>query len=221
MAVLKQISFYQNRRDEVPNQELARKLARTADKPGIREVADNLTNKNRAIQSDCLKVLYEIGYLKPRLIAPYVKDFLGLLAEKNNRMVWGAMIALASIAEIRHEEIWNQVDNVVAAIDNGTLITLVWGIRTLARAASMSSRRTKIILPKLQTYLRTCKARDVPTHLESMLPVIDGMSWPALKQTVEARRTEMAASHLSRLKKVLKQIPESRVSETDKAKKGP
>ena len=88
MSVLDQIAFCQNRRDEVPNQELARKLASSEDLAGIREMAENLYNKNQNIRSDCLKVLYEIGYLKPELIAGYVDDFLNLLKDKNNRMVW-------------------------------------------------------------------------------------------------------------------------------------
>ena len=50
---------YQDRRDEVPNQELAKELAAKKDRKGIREIADNLWNKNAQIQSDCLKVLYE------------------------------------------------------------------------------------------------------------------------------------------------------------------
>ena len=75
MTVLNQIAFYQNRRDEVPNQELARKLAAAKDTAGIQEIAENLWNKNKNIQSDCLKVLYEIGYIDPELIADYVDGF--------------------------------------------------------------------------------------------------------------------------------------------------
>ena len=40
MTVLDQISFYQNRRDEGPNQELARQLAAAQDQVGIQEISD-------------------------------------------------------------------------------------------------------------------------------------------------------------------------------------
>ena len=63
MSVLSRIAFFQNRRDEVPNQELARELAASKDAAGIAEIAANLWNKNRNVSSDCLKVLYEIGYM--------------------------------------------------------------------------------------------------------------------------------------------------------------
>ena len=128
MSVLHKIAFYQGRRDEVPNQELARELAETRDLEGIREIAENLGHKNPNVQSDCLKVLYEIGYLAPDLIAGYVDRLLALLRHKNNRMVWGGMIALATIAELKATEIWNDVDAVIEAVDRGSLITVVWGI---------------------------------------------------------------------------------------------
>ena len=69
MSTLEKIAFYQNRRDEVPNQLLAKELAATKNKEGIREIAANLENKNKNVRSDCLKVLYEIGYLEPGLIS--------------------------------------------------------------------------------------------------------------------------------------------------------
>jgi len=63
MTTLNRIAYFQNRRDEVPNQELARDLAATKDRQGIQEIAENLWNQNQNVQGDCLKVLYEIGYL--------------------------------------------------------------------------------------------------------------------------------------------------------------
>ncbi len=206
MSTLNRIAFYQNRRDEVPNQELARDLAAKGDEAAIQEIAANLHNNNPSIRSDCLKVLYEVGYQKPQLIAPYADEFLGLLDDRNNRMVWGAMIALATIAELRAERIWSRVGKVIEAIDGGTLITLVWGIRTLSHAAAGSASRTKRIIPKLRQYLQTCNARDVPTHLESMLPIIDRQGWAVLARVVESRKKEMTPSQLARLKRVTKRI---------------
>ena len=87
MSALNRIAYFQNRRDEVPNQELARDLAARQDRAGIQEIAENLWNKNQNVQSDCLKVLYEIGYLDPTLVADYAADFLKLLNSKHNRLV--------------------------------------------------------------------------------------------------------------------------------------
>jgi len=206
MSVLNKIAYFQNRRDEVPNQELARELAETKNEKGIQEIAENLYHENQNVQSDCLKVLYEIGYLAPELIADYVDDFLKLLKHKNNRMVWGGMIALGTIAEIKPREIWKSVDDVIDALDHGTLITLVWGIKTLARVASTNKRYREKLFPILIKHLKTCIPRDVPTHAESVLCAVDDSHKEEFLSVLESRQAEMTPSQLARLKKITRQL---------------
>ncbi len=206
MSVLNKIAYFQNRRDEVPNQVLAKELAETRNKEGIQEIAENLQNKNKNIQSDCLKVLYEIGYLNPELIADYVDDFLKLLKSKNNRMVWGAMIGLATIAEKKPHRIWEHVNDVIGAVDSGSLITIVWGIKTLARVASIDSKYKEKIFPVLMRYLKTLPPRDIPLHAESILCAVDESTKREFISVLESRQDELASSQLKRLRKVLKRL---------------
>ena len=206
MSALNKIAFFQNRRDEVPNQQLARELAENEDKVGIAEIAENLQHKNKSVQSDCLKVLYEIGYLKPDLIAIYVSEFLELLKSKNNRMVWGAMIALATIADKKPREIYAKIEDVTAAIQKGTLITVVWGVKTLAKLAAADNTYKQKIFPILMTQLKTCIPRDFPMHAESILPAIDPKNKNEFLSIIENRKTEMTTAQLSRLKKVIKNL---------------
>lgn len=204
MSTLGKIAFFQNRRDEVPNQLLAKELAEKEDTAGIREIADNLNNKDKNISSDCLKVLYEIGYLKPNLIAPFVGNFLLLLSHKDNRKVWGAMIALGTIAPISHREIGSQIETVIDAVNKGSVITVVWGVRVLAVTLAKETSLEDRILPELLHILQVCVPRDVPTHLESMLPMITATNRKIILAVVESRHPGMTAAHLTRLKKVLK-----------------
>ena len=206
MSALNKIAYFQNRRDEVPNQALARELAETKNKKDIQEIAANLYHTNQAVQSDCLKVLYEIGYLDPELIADYVDEFLKLLKSKNNRMVWGSMIALATIAALKPREIWKHVDDVTSALDHGTLITVVWGLKALARVASTNKRYREKLFPILIKHLKTCIPRDVPTHAESILCAVDRRHKDEFLSVLESRRTEMTPSQLARLDKVTRQL---------------
>jgi hypothetical protein len=203
-TVLNQISFFQNRRDEVPNQELARALAASGNTAGIREIVENLSNKNQNVQSDCLKVLYEIGYLKPELIADYVETFLQLLHHRNNRMVWGAMIALGTIASLKPGEIWQHHKDVVRTTSEGTVITLVWGIKTLAQVAAADPAYGASLFPILLGHLGTCLARDVPTHGKSMLCAVNTENKERFLSALEVRKAEMTPSQQARLKKVIK-----------------
>ena len=208
MSAIDRIAYYQGRRDEVPNQELARALARTQDRDGIAEIAANLRHATPAVQSDCVKVLYEIGYLRPDLIAPYVSDFLRLLAARNNRMVWGGMIALATISTLRPAEIWDQIDAVLAAIAGGTLITVVWGMRALAGVASALPASRPRILPILAAQLESCNPRDLPTHAESLLPAVDGANRGAFAAILAGRTPELTQAQAARLRLVLRRLDE-------------
>ena len=206
MSTLEKIAFFQNRRDEVPNQLLAKELAETKNLGGIREIVDNLENNNKNIRSDCLKVLYEIGYLDPGLIAGYWDDFLKLLKSKDNRMVWGAMIALATIADRHPHEIWTQIDNIIRITESGTVITLVWGMRVLARVAAADEKYKEKIFPFLLKQIQACIPRDIPTHAESILCALDQKHTAELLFILEARRAELTPAQGSRLERVLKLI---------------
>ena len=206
MSVLDRIAFFQNRRDEVPNQQLAKELSETENKIGIKEIAQNLKHKNKNVQSDCLKVLYEIGYLKPELIAEYSSDFLALLQSKNNRMVWGAMIALATVADRKPNEIYAKLDDVKTAIDKGSLITVVRGTKALAKVAAADKNYKQRIFPLLTGQLKKCIPRDVPMHAESVLPAIDAENKQEFLNILNSRKPEMTASQLARLKKVTKNL---------------
>ena len=209
MSVLNKIAYYQKRRDEVPNQELARELVESKNNKGIREIAENLWNKNKSVRSDCLKVLYEIGYINPNLIAEYVDEFLKLLKDKENRMVWGAMIGLATIAEKHPDEIWQHIDDVVKVTDQGTLITFVWGIKTLARVASTDKNYRQKLFPILTGYLQRCIPRDLPLHAGSVQCAVDQSNLVEFLAVLEARQMELKPSQLARLKKVIKSCKES------------
>jgi hypothetical protein len=206
MPALEKIAYYQNRRDEVPNQALARELAQNRDQTGIAEIAANLVNKNKNVSSDCLKVLYEIGYIDPTLIAPYVQNFLQLLSSRDNRMVWGAMIALGNIASLRADEIWQEIDGVLATVAHGSVITVVWGVRVLAEVAAASPAYSQKIFPFLTGVLKTCIPRDVPTHAESMLPAINPANLAEIKAILINRQPELSPAQLSRMKKVFRQL---------------
>jgi hypothetical protein len=204
--VLNKIAFYQNRRDEVPNQELAMELAEAKNTAGIREIASHLWDRNQNVQSDSLKVLYEIGYLSPDLIADHAGDFLKLLKSKNNRMVWGAMIGLATVADLRPDVIWAQVDDVLQAVESGSLITVVWGVKALAKVAASNPDRRNKIFPFLLHILQTCIPRDVPLHAENIQCAVDESVRSEFITILDKRCPELSPSQLARLRKVRKGI---------------
>ena len=204
MSILNKIAFYQNRRDEAPNQEVAQALAQTRNQADIQEIAENMWAKDPNIQSDCLKVLYELGYLAPELIAEYADDFLKLLKHHNNRMVWGGMIALSTVADLKAAEIFPHVDEIVQVMEKGSVITIDNGIKVLALVASQKEDFRKVIFPTLLEHLRTCRPKEVPQHAEKSLPAITAGNKSDFIRVLEKRLEDMTASQTARLKKIIR-----------------
>ena len=147
MGVIGKIAFYLDRRDDVPNQELAKELAETKDVEGIREIAENMWNENKFIQGDCIKLIYEIGYIDPTLIVDYTGEFIKLLTNRNNRMIWGAMIGLSITADYKADFIFENIMAIYDAMKDGSVITIENGIKVLATVASKNSEYNNEIFP--------------------------------------------------------------------------
>jgi hypothetical protein len=204
MSVLNQIAHFQGRQDEVPNQQLARQLAESRDQDGIQEIAANLWNPNSDIASDCVKVLYEVGYLAPELIASYAEDFIKLLKSKNNRLVWGGMLALSTIAPLKADTIFQHLPEIQRAMQQGSVITVDNGVKTLALAAAGDLARSQVIFPYLLDHLRTCRPKDVPQHAESTLPAVNDGNKGEFIAVLEERVGDLSASQAARVRKVIR-----------------
>ncbi len=206
MSVLQRIAYYQNRRDEAPNQQLARELAAARDKNGVREIAKNLWNENAHVSNDCLKVLYEIGYLEPALIAPYVNDFLKLLTQKNNRLVWGSMIALSTIAALQAAAVFKRVGEIMCVIERGSVITRDNGIKTLAIVAAQSETYRKKIFPYLVKQLKACRPKEIPQYAEHIVVAVNTKNRNEFVRALERRLPEMPPSRAARIRRVIKKV---------------
>ncbi len=204
MSALKKLACEQNRRDEIPNQELARELVETQNHAGVREIAENLWNKDQNVQADCLKVLYEVGYLAPALIADYAGDFLKLTRSKHNRLVWGAMIALSTVATLTADELFPHLREIEQVMETGSVITKDNGVKILALVASQNEAYRREIFPYLLKHLATCRPKDVAQHSEKSLPAVDGENKTEFITLLEKRSIDLSKSELARIKKVIK-----------------
>jgi hypothetical protein len=171
MTVISKLAISLGRRDEVPNQELARDIAAAKDKAAIKELIENLKHKDKNIQSDCIKVLYEIGEQQPDLIAIYDKEFFGLLSNKNNRLVWGAMSALDCIASVNPDGIYKNLAIILDTADKGTVITKDHAVSILIKLAA-NKIYTDHALNLLFGMLKTCATNQLPMYAENAMPVV-------------------------------------------------
>ena len=205
MPVLNKIAYFQNRRDEEPNRELAKELAEAEDRVGVAEIAANLSNEDANIQSDCIKVLYEIGYIKPELIADYTGDFLKLLRSRDNRLAWGGMLALSTAAHSQSGELYARRQEILKAMQDGSVITVDNAVKTLAIVAAQKDEYGRTIFPDLLRHLQTCRPKDVAQHSESTLVAVNGENKEAFISTLEKRMEDLSISQAARVRKVIRE----------------
>jgi len=206
VSALNQISYFRNRRDAVPNQELAKTLVTAKDYSEIQEIAENLWDKNKVIQSDCIKVLYEIGYLDPTLIADYAEDFIKLLGNRQNRLVWGGMIALSTVATLKADQLYTHLDKIQSAMEVGSVITVDGAVKTLAGIASASEAYREEIFPYLLNHLATCRPKDLPQHAEKTIIAVHRENKAAFLHLLEERMGAMNKSQEKRIRKLILQV---------------
>jgi hypothetical protein len=198
----------QDRRDEEPNKDLAKEFVDQKDIEGIREIAENLWNKDKKIQGDCDSVMEEIGRNAPELIEEYVADFLKLLSSKNNRRVWGAMINLSLIADRKPKEILESFESISKTIENGSVITRDNGIKTLAIVASKEDEYNQVIFPFLIQQLKTCRPKSVPQYAESIFCAVKSDNREQYIDVLNQRLDILTSSQQSRVKKLLRKLQE-------------
>ena len=205
MSILDRIASAHGRGDEALNQQLARELVEQDDQDGIRELVANLWHGDQGVRSDCLKTLYEVGYLRPELIAEYAGEFLRLLHDRNNRMVWGGMIALATIAPVRPDELYQDRKQIQDAMAEGSVITVDNGVKVLAAIAAANASYRDDLFPYLLNHLATCRPKDVPQHAEPTLQAVDEAHAESFVAVLEQRLGSMSASQAARVKRVIRE----------------
>jgi hypothetical protein len=171
MTVLNKLACALNRRDEVPNQELARSIVEAGDTAAVNELVAGLIHKDKNIQSDCIKVLYEIGERRPDLVAGYYKEIGALLESKNNRLVWGAMTALDTIVMEKPKAIYGMLARILAIADAGSVITKDHAVGILVKLASIKNY-SDICEPLLIEQLMRSPNNQFPMYAEKACPVV-------------------------------------------------
>lgn len=206
MSVLDRIAYLQGRRDEVPNQELAGELVKANDTVGVKEIAENLFSRDENIRNDCIKVLYEVGYSKPEMISDYTGDFIRLLKGRNNRMVWGAMLALSTIATLRADEIYRHLEILLKIMEEGSVIAVDNAVKVLAAVASASDEYNKEIFPHLLKHLSKCRPKEVGQHAESTFVAVTQGNCNDFINTLRQREDSLTSAQLSRIRKLYKKL---------------
>jgi hypothetical protein len=206
MSVIDRLATSLGRRDEVPNQELAKEIAAKKDKGAVQELVRSLSAKNKDIQNDCIKVLYEIGAIVPSLIVPYTQEFISLLQHKNNRLQWGAMTALSCIAPKDPEAIYAALPLIMAAANKGSVITKDNAVNILISLCTTKQYAGDAFSLLIEQLLAS-PTNQLPMYAEKALPVINDENKEAFIETLRSRLDDVEQeSKRKRIEKVMRKL---------------
>lgn len=203
--MIERIAFYMGRNDEEPNIDLAILLSSERDIRGIEEIITGLKDKKNEVANDCIKVLYEIGERSPELIAEYVYDFIQLLKSKNNRLVWGGMTALSTIAPLKPDEIYKNIDIVKKAYESGSVITVDNSISVFAKIVRANTQYDELFI-YLLNHLLHCKPREVAQHSERAFICVNKENAQDFLNTLLKRIDILTDTQKSRVNKLINKI---------------
>lgn len=206
MSVLNQLASALERRDEVPNLELAQKIADSDNQSAVAELIAAISHKSKDIRHDAIKVLYEAGRLKPELIANHLEEFKKLLTSKDNRMQWGGMTALQTIAGVCPNEIYDVLPELNDAADRGSVITRDQYVALLIQLIQHHTKG-KELFPLVIEQLQSCPDNQLPMYAEQALPVVPENEKASFRDVLQSRIEGLEkASKKVRIEKVLKKL---------------
>jgi len=218
MNVIENLSSSLNRTDQEPNQQLARQIILTEDQEAITELIKNLSNPNKTIQSDCIKVLYEIGEQKPDLISEHLEVFTALLQSKNNRLVWGALSALDKISNLYPDKIYRDLPEILDAADKGSVISKDHAVNILIKLAGNKKYHDEAFI-LLLGQLSACPLNQLPMYAENAMVVVSEEYKTGFLQILQSRLTEFEKeSKRKRVEKVIEKMSVGRME--DKRSRG-
>ena len=205
-SIIPKLSSSLDRRDEVPNQELARQIVQDNDKSAVQELIDNLSSKQKGIANDSIKVLYEIGEKSPALISSYSNEFIAQLKSKNNRLQWGAMAALNAITLEEPKTIFGFLAEIIQAMDGGSVITKDNGVNILIKLCTLETYKESCFSLFIEQ-LHGSPTNQLPMYAERAIPIINESNQGFFVKTLSARLGEIEKeSKRKRVEKVIRKF---------------
>lgn len=204
MTVADKLASSLGERGDGANVALAKEICKTGDDTALTVLVHLLETGKTKIQSDCIKVLYEIGAERPELIAGHAAVFLRLIGSKNNRLQWGAMTALDYITPLRPELIAKNLAAIVTAANKGSVITRDHAVGVLAKLAQIKRYNAKC-MPILLAQLKNAPDNQLAMYAEITAKAVSIKDQSAFITLLKARSHKLKkASQQRRIEKLLK-----------------
>ena len=208
MKITERLSSQQNRRDQKPNIELGKEIARTRDKKAIKEIQELLNNDNTPIEilADLIKTLESVGESTPELISHLYPDLSKFLLHSENYMVWRSMCVLALIGPYNRKLVFQDLSKILDIMDKGSVITRDHGINLLVDLYSQQEYQ-KDIAPLLEEQLIKAPDNQLGQYAEKWMKVVATSDVDKLLNILNGKFPELSnESHKKRIDKIISKL---------------
>ena len=207
MPIQDQLSYALDRNDQKPNKLVARQIVDAGDHKEIKELVDfiEIRPEQRA-QSDAMLTLAYVGELSPGLLAGQEDFFIGQLNSPINRVIYGSMIALAHIAHLQKEKLFDALPKIIDAMDAGTVVTRDYGFRIMVILYADNRFQEDMFL-LVSEQLMKAPSTQLGQYTERLIDVLSKSHLNSLIETLKERRGDISNEyHIKRLNKNLEKL---------------
>lgn len=197
-----------DRRDEQPNIDLAEAIVDAADTEAVDQLADILISGKKPARQDAIKTMYEIGTRNPAMITPHASLFLDLAQGSNNRMIWGAIMALYQIAELEPAFLTKNLGTILQAADASSVIAKDHAIKLILALTKQPGFHDEGIAIAISR-MAVSAPNQFPTYAEQIFDAgIPGHAKADFCEILNQRRRNdlLTAAKHRRIEKLLKKL---------------
>ncbi len=207
MSIKEKLSYVKGRGDQGPNKQLAQEIVEKEGHDSIRElIALFDTKPHVAIQKDCSLTLAWIAKTNPQMMVHYTDYFLNKLGNPVNRVIWGSMITLTAIAPFQQEKLFENLPDILHAMDTGTVVTRDHGYRILITLYQNQTYQ-KDVFTLILEQLTKAPSNQLGQYAERLIDVLNLSHKPELMTLLESRFEDIENEHhVRRLEKNLKKL---------------
>ena len=177
--------------DDVPNIMLAEELSREGDVLGVAELARLLCEGSRDQQKGAIKVLYEVGERTPALISVHSEVFFTHMVGLDFRLVWGSLMALASISLVEPRLVLSRIEDICSAADVSSVLAKDQVFNILWNLLDTEPEFTPDLAPVLFRRLENSSAYQFHRYAEKALQILPFEYENRLREILLRRLTEV------------------------------
>lgn len=174
--------------------------------PGLlEEVASGLRAKNVRAARDCAEVMVLVARQRPLLVAPYFDDLRAALESRNARVRWGAMGAIAEIAQfvpMRIESLLPRIESI--AVDDRSVSVRDLAVQALGNYAGTGPTAARTVLPLLERAVAVHSGRHAAKALSGLL--MAGYHVPELADRIVALARKFESDSRPSVTKAVRRI---------------